>query len=72
VADNMKKSDLTCPDCGAGYQRIELTSSKGASGEYRCLTCDRLLEVFDGATSVVLRLTVQPERIWNESSEADL
>jgi transposase-like protein len=58
---DMKKSDVTCPECRAGYRRVELVSRPGR-GEFHCLTCDRLLEVFDGSTEGVLRLTVKPER----------
>jgi transposase-like protein len=61
----MKKSDLTCPECKAGYRRIELTSKRGAKGEFHCLVCNRVLEVFDGSTDVAIRLTVQPERIFD-------
>jgi hypothetical protein len=25
---DMRRSDLTCPDCNAGYRRIEMTSKK--------------------------------------------
>ena len=60
----MRKSDVTCPECGAGYRRIELASMPGTKGEFRCLTCDHLLETFDGSTEVALRLTVQPEKIF--------
>jgi len=60
----MRKSDVTCPECGAGYRRIELTSRPGTHGEFRCLTCDHVIEVFNGSTEVVLRLTVQPEKIF--------
>jgi len=60
----MKKSDLTCPDCGAGYRRIELTSRPGVKGEYRCLLCDEVLEKFDGSTDVAIRLTIQPEKTF--------
>ena len=56
----MWKSDVTCPVCQAGYRRIELISKPGDSGEFRCLICDSVLEVFDGSTDVALRLTVQP------------
>jgi hypothetical protein len=56
----MKKSDLTCPECGAGYRRIELDSKPGSKGKYRCLVCNRVLEIFDGSKTVALRLTVQP------------
>jgi hypothetical protein len=56
----MKKSDVTCPDCFAGYLRIELEFRKGLPGQYKCLVCDRLLEVFDGSREIAYRLTVQP------------
>jgi rubredoxin len=58
----MWKSDIICPECGAGYRRIVLTSCKGAKGEYRCLTCNYVLEVFDGLFEVLIRLTVPPKR----------
>ena len=61
----MKKSDITCPGCKAGYRRIELISKKGAQGEFRCLVCNRVLETFDGSTEVAIRLTVQPEKIFD-------
>ena len=64
----MKKSDVTCPTCNAGYRRIELTSRPGVKGEYRCMFCDEVLETFDGSTDVAIRLTVQPERTF----EADV
>jgi rubredoxin len=59
----MWKSDIICPGCGAGYRRIEITSVKGAKGEYRCITCGYVLEVFDGAFEVLIRLTVPPAKI---------
>ena len=58
----MQKSDVTCPECGAGYRRIELPSRPGAKGEFRCLTCDHTLELFDGSREVAIRLTVQPAK----------
>ena len=58
----MKKQDITCPECRAGFRRIELSSRRGERGEYRCPICDALLEVFDGSTEVAYRLTVQPAR----------
>jgi hypothetical protein len=58
----MRKSDVICPKCRAGYRRIELMTKPGSRGEFRCLTCNHVLEVFDGSTEVALRLTVQPER----------
>jgi rubredoxin len=61
----MKKSDVTCPKCHAGYRRVELVSKKGTRGEFRCLLCDHVLEVFDGSTDIAIRLTVQPERTMN-------
>lgn len=64
----MKKSDLMCPTCNAGYRRIELTSRPGVKGEYRCMFCDEVLEQFDGSTDVAIRLTVQPEKTF----EADV
>ena len=64
----MKKNDVTCPDCRAGFRRIELSSRQGARGEYRCLICDTLLEVFDGSTEVAYRLTVQSARKRGTSS----
>jgi len=61
----MRKSDVTCPGCKAGYRRIELVTRPGARGAFRCLTCNHVLELFDGSTEVALRLTVQPERTRN-------
>jgi len=60
----MKKSDVTCPNCHAGYRRIELDSVKGSKGEFHCLLCNHVLEVFDGTREIALRLTVQPERTF--------
>ena len=60
----MKRSDVICPKCNAGYRRIELTSRRGMKGEYRCLLCNQVLEVFDGSTDVAIRLTVQPEKTF--------
>jgi hypothetical protein len=56
----MKKSDVTCPKCRAGYRRIELKSKPGTAGEFRCLVCDHLIETFDGTANIAIRLTVQP------------
>jgi transposase-like protein len=60
----MKKSDVTCPNCHAGYRRIELTSRSGTKGEFRCLLCDQVLETFDGSSDIAIRLTVQPEKTF--------
>jgi predicted Zn finger-like uncharacterized protein len=56
----MRKSDVTCPECGAGFRRIELTSEPGQQGQYRCPACDTVLEAFDGNHLVAYRLTIQP------------
>jgi uncharacterized Zn-finger protein len=58
----MKKGDVTCPECGAGFRRIELSSRSGRKGEYSCPACGTMLEVFDGAREVVYRLTVVPTK----------
>jgi hypothetical protein len=62
----MRKSDVVCPECGCGYRRIEVTTCKGTKGQYRCLLCDHLIEVFDGSTEVAIRLTVQPGKIFSK------
>jgi rubredoxin len=56
----MWKSDIICPECGAGYRRVVISSCKGGKGEYRCLTCDHVLEAFDGSFEVLIRLTIPP------------
>lgn len=56
----MRKSDVTCPECGAGFRRIELTSQSGSEWQYRCPTCDTVLETLNGSDLVAYRLTVQP------------
>ena len=60
----MRKSDIICPNCHAGYRRVELASNKGTTGGFHCLLCDQLLEVFDGNTEIAIRLTVQPEKTF--------
>jgi transposase-like protein len=60
----MRKSDVACAQCHAGYRRIELATRKGTQGEFRCLLCNHVIEVFDGSTEVAIRLTVQPERLF--------
>lgn len=59
----MEKGDISCPKCGAGFLRIELSSLPGERGEFRCTVCDHVLEVLDGSRAVVYRLTVAPSRI---------
>jgi hypothetical protein len=67
----MKKSDVACDQCQAGYRRIELVSKPGSKGEFRCLVCDRVLEVFDGATDLAFRLTVQPKKSTRNGNYGD-
>jgi DNA-directed RNA polymerase subunit RPC12/RpoP len=62
----MRKGDVQCPECGAGYRRIEVISMKGQAGEYRCLTCGHRLEEFSGQTYVAYRLTVQPAKVFRD------
>lgn len=64
----MKKNDVTCRECGAGFRRIELTSEPGAEGQYRCPACDTVLETFDGHKLVVYRLTIQPMKTRRPSA----
>jgi predicted Zn finger-like uncharacterized protein len=56
----MKKGDVTCPECGAGFRRIEVSSLPGAEGEYRCAACGHLLEKLPRDRLVAYRLTVRP------------
>jgi predicted Zn finger-like uncharacterized protein len=56
----MRKGDAICPECGAGFRRMELTSIKGQAGEFRCPLCGTLIEAWDGETQVAYRLTIQP------------
>jgi predicted Zn finger-like uncharacterized protein len=63
----MWKSDIICPECGAGYRRIVLSSSKGPKGECRCMSCAHVLDVFDGSFEVLIRLTIPPQKALSES-----
>lgn len=56
----MKKDDVTCPRCGAGFRRIELSFGPGTEGEYRCPACDTALERFNDDKLIAYRLTIQP------------
>jgi transposase-like protein len=60
----MKKGDVICPKCNAGFRRIELASRPGSVGEFRCPLCGHVLEVFDGSTEIAYRLTVAPEKLF--------
>jgi hypothetical protein len=56
----MRMNDVTCHECGAGFQRLELISEPGTTGEYRCPACKQTLESFDGSKFIAYRLTVHP------------
>jgi transposase-like protein len=60
----MRKGDVICPECNAGFRRIELDSRRGHAGEFHCPLCDHTLEVFDGTTEIAYRLTVAPEKLF--------
>jgi len=67
----MRKSDVICPACHAGFQRIELTSAKGRSGNFCCPVCSHLIESLDDSTLVAYRLTVNPiMKVLKEAPEA--
>jgi len=60
----MRKGDVICPECNAGFRRIELASRHGTAGEFRCPLCAHVLEVFDGSTEIAYRITVAPEKLF--------
>ena len=60
----MKKGDVICPECNAGFRRIELASRRGSPGEFRCPLCNHVLEVSDGSTEIAYRLTVAPKKLF--------
>jgi transposase-like protein len=60
----MRRGDVICPQCNAGFRRIELASRSGKAGEFRCPLCDQVLEVFDGSTEIAYRITVAPEKLF--------
>ena len=62
---SMRKGDIICPECRAGIRRLELSSRHGRAGELRCPLCDCLLEMADGSTEIVYRLTVAPEKLFD-------
>ena len=62
----MKKGHVTCPECGAGFKRMELSSRRGAKGEYHCPVCSTLLEALDGKNLLEYRLTIQPVRAMKD------
>jgi len=56
----MKKNDVTCSACGAGFRRLELETPPANQGEYRCPACNEVLETFDGRAFIAYRMTIQP------------
>jgi transposase-like protein len=64
IVTTMRRGDVICPQCKAGFRRIELASRPGVAGEYRCPLCHYVLEVFDGSTDIAYRLTVAPEKMF--------
>jgi predicted Zn finger-like uncharacterized protein len=60
----MKRGDVICPQCHAGFRRIELASRPGTAREFRCPLCQQVLEISDGSTEVAYRLTVAPEKLF--------
>lgn len=56
----MRKNDVTCSACGAGFRRLELATPPANKGEYRCPACDEVLETFDGSAYIAYRMTIQP------------
>jgi len=62
----MRKSDVICSKCNAGFRRMELSTRGGIKGEYRCPLCDQLLETFDGSTEIAYRLTITPVQARTE------
>jgi len=58
----MKVDDINCVGCNAGFRRIELSSRRGAPGQYRCPICNGLVEVLDGSNEVAYRLIVFPAK----------
>jgi len=51
-----------CPQCHAGFRRIEVEADVGVEGEYRCPLCNHLLEKFAGTRQVAYRLTIAPAK----------
>jgi len=64
----MIKSDAICPNCNAGFRRMELSTRRGIKGKYHCPICNQLLETFDGATEIAYRLTITPVKARAEKA----
>lgn len=52
----MRKGDVICPECGAGFHRIELGSRRGTTGEFRCPRLDGGRLSADGRAGEYLRI----------------
>ena len=48
----MKVGDVNCPECNAGFRRIELSSSDGRAERVPLSVCDNLIEVSDASKEV--------------------
>jgi hypothetical protein len=55
----MKKTEVTCSECGADFQRLELASMSPSQGQYCCSACGSVLETFNATTFVAYRLIDQ-------------
>jgi predicted Zn finger-like uncharacterized protein len=60
----MSKGDVICPTCKAGFRRIELVSRNGSAGDVRCPLCSQAIEVLNGSSEVVDRVTIAPENLF--------
>jgi hypothetical protein len=67
----MKRGDVICNKCNAGFRRIELSSRRGTVGEYRCPVCNQILETFDGSVEIAYRLTIAPVKAMVGTSRMD-
>jgi hypothetical protein len=58
----LRKSDVNAAPAIA----VSMMIRPGERGEFRCLGCNSLLEVFEGSHEVAIRLTVQPATRGND------
>jgi hypothetical protein len=66
----MKKTDVTCSECGAGFVRVEIDATANApQGAYHCSACGHLLEQFLDGKIVAYRMTVRPTIIGVKSRD---
>jgi hypothetical protein len=47
----MRKGDVLCPKCNAGFWRIELSSLRGTEGDYHCPLCDQRRRLYRDRSS---------------------